>query len=101
MKYTGISLIDKVSKRLLELEFKSNYITNALKGVVKMYCHHYKTWFKTWKRQDKEIMKNKVTTEKSRCFNGNHKLIFIKQHKKVNIESPKFFISYKTYWLIV
>ena len=42
-KSTKISLIDKISKRLLELEFKSNYITNALKGVVKMYCRHYKT----------------------------------------------------------
>ena len=32
-------LIDKISKRLLELEFNSKY----LKQVVKKYCHHYKT----------------------------------------------------------
>ena len=55
MKYTDIkkstkkSLIDKISKRLLELEFKSNHsiITKALKRAVKKYCHHYKAWFKT------------------------------------------------------
>ena len=45
---TKKSLIDKISKGLLELNFKSNYsiITKALKRVVKRYCHHYETWFK-------------------------------------------------------
>ena len=36
------SSIDKISKRLLELEFKANY-----KELSKKYCHRYKTWFKT------------------------------------------------------
>ena len=48
-KSTIKSLIYKISKRLLELEFRSNHsiITKALKRVVKNYCHCYKTWFKT------------------------------------------------------
>ena len=47
-KSTKKSLIDKISKRLEELEFKSNYsvTTKALTRVAKSYCHHYKTWFK-------------------------------------------------------
>ena len=47
-KSTKKSLIDKIAKRLLELEFKSNHsiITKTLKRVLKKYCHHYKTWFK-------------------------------------------------------
>ena len=41
-------------------------------------------------------MRNKVIKEKSTCFNYDHKLTFLKQHKKVNIELSKSFISYKT-----
>ena len=39
------SLIDKISKRLLELEFKKNNSikSKVLKYVVKKYCQHYKT----------------------------------------------------------
>ena len=38
-----------------------------------------------------------LTRQKLRCFNCDHKKsTFLKQHKKVNIGSPKFFISYKT-----
>ena len=41
---TKKSLIDKISKRLLELEFKSNHSikSRCLNYVVKKYCHHYK-----------------------------------------------------------
>ena len=39
------SLIGKISKRLLDLEFKSNHSikSKALKYVVKKFCHLYKT----------------------------------------------------------
>ena len=39
-------LIDKISRSLLEPEFKENnsIIPKALKYVVKKYCHHYKTY---------------------------------------------------------
>ena len=38
-------LIDKISRSLLEPEFKENnsIIPKALKYVVKKYCHNYKT----------------------------------------------------------
>ena len=37
-------LIDKIAKRLSELEFRSNHSikSKCLKYVVKKYCHHYK-----------------------------------------------------------
>ena len=40
------SLIDKIWKKLLELEFKSNHsvITKALKRIVKKHIPHCKTW---------------------------------------------------------
>ena len=44
----------------------------------------------------KEIMKHKIIAKKSRCFNCNHKSTFLKQHKEINIEPPKFSIIYKT-----
>ena len=39
------SLIEKISKRLLELKFKSNHLIKSkyLKNVVKKNCYHYKT----------------------------------------------------------
>ena len=39
------SLIDKISKRLFELEFKSEHSikSKALLYIAKKYCHHYKT----------------------------------------------------------
>ena len=45
-KSTKKSLIDKISKRLLKLEFKSNHsiITKALKRVVKNVLPDYKKW---------------------------------------------------------
>ena len=45
-KSTKKSLIDKISKRLLKLEFKSNHsiITKALKRVVKKHFPHCKKW---------------------------------------------------------
>ena len=38
------SLTDNISKRLLELQFKSNHsiISKALKYVIKKYSRHYK-----------------------------------------------------------
>ena len=41
------SSIDKISKRLLELEFKA-----SCKELSRKYCYRYKTWFKTLKKQD-------------------------------------------------
>ena len=45
-KSTKKSLIDKISKGILKLEFKSNHsvITNALKRVVKNVLPDYKKW---------------------------------------------------------
>ena len=45
-KSTKTSLIDKISKRLLTLKFKSNHsiMTKALKGVVKKVLPDYKEW---------------------------------------------------------
>ena len=42
---TKTSLIEKISKRLLELKSKSNHSIKfrAFKFIVKKYCHHYKT----------------------------------------------------------
>ena len=37
------SLIDKISKRLSELEFKSNHLIKSKCMLSKKYCHHYKT----------------------------------------------------------
>ena len=51
--------------------------------------------FTHYTQKEKVIIKNKIITEKPRCFNCNQKLTFLKRHKKVNIEPPKFFISYK------
>ena len=81
-------------------------ITKALKSVVKKSItinikHDFKRKkfkaysfscknFKHKTQKDKVIMKNKVIREKSRCFNSNHKSTFLNQHKKVNIEPPKF-----------
>ena len=44
-KLTKKSLIDKISKRLSQLEFKSDLVikSKALKCVVKKYYHYYKT----------------------------------------------------------
>ena len=44
-KSTKKSLIDKISKSLLELEFEENHSlkSRCLKVIVKKYCHHYKT----------------------------------------------------------
>ena len=43
-KSTKKSLIDDLSKRLLELEFKSNHSikSKCLKWIVKKYCQRYK-----------------------------------------------------------
>ena len=109
-KSTKKSLIDKISKRLLELEFKSNHsiITKTSKRVVKKkiaivikhgskrkksktYCFSCKNF--TYNTQkDKEIMRNKAIRKKSSCFNCNRKKsTLLKQRRKVNIEPPRIF----------
>ena len=61
-KSTKKSLIDKISKRLLKLEFKSNHsiITKALKRVVKMYC---------------QITKNEKCTIKNKTNKNREKIL--------------------------
>ena len=102
------SLIEKISKRLLKLEFKSNHsiITKSLKRVVKKLLPDYKQWKtqindktdKNWKaiwsnvlfwvymknfRPENVKMTNKVVRGKSHCVVcWSSKLRFLKQ--KIN-----------------
>ena len=86
---TKKSLTDKISRRLLELEFEESHSikSKCLKFIVQKYYHHCKTciaqavkntlmcvWLK------KVIMANKVIREKSRYANYMaHKSRFLKQ----------------------
>ena len=107
-KSTKKSLIEKISKRLLKLEFKSNHsiITKSLKRVVKKLLPDYKQWKtqindktdKNWKaiwsnvlfwvymknfRPENVKMTNKVVRGKSHCVVcWSSKLRFLKQ--KIN-----------------
>ena len=47
-KSTKKYLIEKISKRLLEIEFEENHSikSKCLKFIVKKYWHRYKAWFK-------------------------------------------------------
>ena len=90
-KSTKKSVIDKISKRLIELGFKSNHsiITKALKRVNKKVLLFLESIIQNAKnarlivfivrilhtilKKDKEMMGDKVIRGKLRCFNCNHK----------------------------
>ena len=57
-------MIDDLSKRLLELEFKSNYSikTKCLKGIVKKYCQITKN--------EKHTIENKTDKDWKRNWNN-------------------------------
>ena len=95
-KSTKKSLIDQVSKRLLELEFNNNkglkksfeksiaiIIKLGLKRKKGKTCCFSCRNFTYNTEKDKKVMRVKVIREKSRCFNCNHKRsTFLKQRKK-------------------
>ena len=68
---TKKSLIDDLSRRLLELEFKSNYLikSKCLKWVVKNTLPNYKKWKRQSKIKPIKIGKRHATTY---CFGCKH-----------------------------
>ena len=72
------TLMDKIAKRLSELEFKSSHLMKSKRMLSKNYCHHYKTkqtYCLSWKKHTdsigskKVVMTNKVTRQASKCAN--------------------------------
>ena len=90
-KSTKKSLIHKISKRLIELGFKSNHstIAKALKRVIKKVLPLLESMVQNVKnvrlivlvvrmlhtilKKENEMMRDKVIRGKLRCFNCNHK----------------------------
>ena len=102
------SLTDNISKRLLELQFKSNHsiISKALKYVIKKYSRHYKImktyWLSCRKQTDnvgskKVIMTNKVirqVSKRANCIAENSRFLTKRSNEKSVLDkiNPTLFI---------